>query len=65
MNEVWCLETWNSTGFVPQDITGFSNFKSKNNINQNDGALIYINNNLRNISVEQQPLFSEASCLKI
>ncbi|KAF0704337.1 otoferlin-like, partial [Aphis craccivora] len=28
-------------------------------------VLIYINNNLRNISVEQQPLFSEASCLKI
>lgn len=79
IDEVWCLindsissldiiifsETWNSTGFVPHDIIDFSSFKSVINFNQNDGVLIYINNNLHGVSVEQQPLFSEASCLKI
>lgn len=45
-------------------IKGFSNYKSDNSYNQNYGVIIYINNKY-NVSVEQMPLFSEASCLKI
>jgi len=33
-------ETWNSTGFTPQKIIGFSSYKSENNLNQNDVVLI-------------------------
>uniref|UniRef100_A0A2S2PMU1 Uncharacterized protein n=1 Tax=Schizaphis graminum TaxID=13262 RepID=A0A2S2PMU1_SCHGA len=57
-------ETWNSTGFTPQNIIGFSSYKSENNLNQNDGVLIYTNNK-HNISINQLQLFSEASCIKI
>lgn len=39
-------ETWNSTVFVPQEIKGFCNYKMENNLNQNDGDLIYKNNKL-------------------
>ena len=38
------IETRNSMGFVRHMINGFLNFKSKNNFNQNDGALKWSNN---------------------
>ncbi|KAF0707902.1 otoferlin-like [Aphis craccivora] len=77
IDEFWCLindslkvlniiilsETWNGTGFTPQNLSGFSSYKSENNFNQNDGVLIYTNNK-HNI-VNQLQLFSRASCIKL
>lgn len=57
-------ETWNSMGFTPYNINEFSSYKSENNLNQNDGVLIYTNNK-HNISINQLQLFTEASCVKI
>lgn len=59
IDELWCMinnsincldiiilsESWNSTGFIPQDIKGFSHYKSINDFNH-DGVLVYTNNRL-------------------
>lgn len=64
MDLIVFTECWISDNYVPNQLVGYNVHCTKNNINQNDGVVVYYRNNLANVSCHE-PKTNDSNCVII